>query len=245
MLRLQGAQVEGQSAVSKFLMGDFLRHKIRDIVFGFEDGLNSTLGALTGIAAGTGSQQIVVISGFVIVAVESISMAAGTYLSAKSERQYLERLLEEERHAIATDPEGEHSELLAMYRQRGFTEEEIHMIAKRLFSNPHWLLEDMAHKELGICPSQLQQPASNSLAMGISYVAGGLVPVLTYLFVPIKTAIPVSVILTAMALFLLGGIKGKLVKQSWWVNGLEMLGIAGVSCAIGFTIGRLGRGWIH
>lgn len=66
---------------------------IREIVFGVEDGLVSTLGAITGIAAGTGSSRVVVISGVVIVIVEAISMGAGSYLSSKSARAAMEAKL--------------------------------------------------------------------------------------------------------------------------------------------------------
>ncbi|MBI2551386.1 VIT1/CCC1 transporter family protein [Candidatus Uhrbacteria bacterium] len=57
---------------------------MREIVFGLEDGLVSTLGAVTGIAAGANDRFIVILSGLVLVAVESLSMAAGSYLSSKS-----------------------------------------------------------------------------------------------------------------------------------------------------------------
>ncbi len=57
---------------------------IREIIFGLEDSLVSTLGAVTGIAAGAQSTYIVVLSGLVLIAVESISMSAGSYLSSKA-----------------------------------------------------------------------------------------------------------------------------------------------------------------
>jgi len=64
-----------------------LRHVIvdslREIIFGLEDSLVSTLGAVTGIAVGTGSTYIVILSGLVLIAAESTSMAAGSYLSSK------------------------------------------------------------------------------------------------------------------------------------------------------------------
>lgn len=222
-------------------MPDSMRSKMRDMVFGTQDGLISTLGVLTGIAVGTESQQAVVVAGCVIVAVESLSMAAGSYLSTQSNREYLERLLKEEERSIATNPEGEHQELLQMYRQRGFTDEEIKIIARRLFADKRWLLEDMAHKELGICPSQFENPASNALVMGLSYVAGGMVPVLPYLIFPIPKGMIVSIAGTVAALFAFGGIKGRLVHKSWVASGLEMLAVAGFACLIGLAIGILAK----
>ena len=223
-------------------MSDVIRERIRDAVFGLQDGLVSTLGALTGIAAGTHNQSAVVIAGCVIVTVESLSMAAGSYLSSKSQRQYLERLLNEEQQAIAADPEHERQELLQMYRQRGFTDDEIHVITRRLFANPRWLLEDMAHKELGICPDSLEEPASNAVVMGTAYVMGGVIPVLPYMFWMISMAMPVSIVATVLGLFAVGGIKGRLVHQPWWRSGLEMVGIAGIAALVGYAIGSLARG---
>lgn len=71
--------------------GKKLQHEIvdsmREIVFGLEDSLVSTMGAITGIAVGTGSQYIVILSGLVLIAAEATSMAAGSYLSTKHVRE--------------------------------------------------------------------------------------------------------------------------------------------------------------
>jgi len=222
-----------------------VRNRLRDAVFGTQDGLISTLGALTGIAAGTQSREAVVIAGFVIIVVESLSMAAGSYLSSKSQREYLERLLREEEEEIARDPEGEYQEIVEMYRERGYTDEEIALIAKRLLSDPKLLLEDMAHKELGICPQALEEPLGNAFVMGLAYVVGGLIPVVPYLVLSLQAAMPISVGGTLLALFCFGGLKGRIVKQPWWRSGLEMLSIAGLAALAGFAIGQIGRFWIR
>jgi len=221
-----------------------VRERLREAVFGTQDGLISTVGALTGIAAGTQAREPVVIAGFVIIVVESLSMAAGSYLSSKSQREYLERLLREEEEEIKRDPEGERKEIWEMYQARGYEDAEIEIIAKRLMSNPKLLLEDMAHKELGIHPNVMEDPLSNAFVMGTTYVGGGLVPVLPYLLLPLSTAIPVSVGGTFLALFLFGGLKGRLVRQSWWRSGLEMLSIAGLAALAGFFVGRLAGFWV-
>lgn len=218
-------------------MAEFLRKRLRDGVFGTQDGLISTLGALTGIAVGTQDGQVVVLAGLVIIVVESLSMAAGSYLSSKSQREYLERLLREEHEAILKDPKGERKELRQMYRARGYAEREIALIEKRLFSNKLLLLEDMAHKELGICPQTLDEPVGNAIVMGIAYVLGGAVPVLPYLLFPIPVAMPVSLAAAAAALFAVGGVKGRLVHRSWWKSGVEMLTVAGLAALVGFAIG--------
>ena len=223
---------------------DVVRSRLRDGVFGTQDGLISTLGALTGIAAGTQDAHAVVVAGCVIVVVESLSMAAGSYLSSKSQRDYLEQLLREEAEEIENEPEKEREEIWQMYRVRGYADEEIEIIARRLLSDKRLLLEDMAHKELGIAPATLEEPLGNALVMGTAYVVGGVVPVLPYLCLPIGTAVPVSIVTTMIALFLFGGLKGRLVRQVWWRSGLEMLVVAGVAALAGFFIGRAADRWL-
>ena len=131
-----------------------------------------------------------------------------------------------------------------MYRARGYAPNEIELIANRLMSNPKLLLEDMAHKELGIFPEAMEDPLGNALVMGAAYVLGGLVPVVPYLTLPVHTAMPISIIGTLLVLFLFGGLKGRVVRQSWWRSGLEMLGIAGLAAAAGFFIGRAVDTWV-
>jgi len=223
---------------------NLIRKRLRDVIFGLQDGLVSTSGALVGIAVGTQSSPIVALSGLVIVTVESLSMSAGSFLSAKSQREYLESLLKEEEEAIANNPEGERREIWQMYRARGFKDNEIKMLEKRLFSDKKLLLEDMAHKELGICPNGFEKPFGNAIAMGTAYVVGGLVPVAPYLFLPLQTAVLTSVLATVGALFIIGGLKGKLVRMSWWKSGLEMLYIAGLGGLAGFAIGAWAKQWI-
>ena len=227
------------------MTGDVVRARLRDAVFGMQDGLISTMGALTGIAAGTQNRDAVIIAGFVIVTVESLSMAAGSYLSSKSQREYLERLLREEEEEIARDPEGEREEIWAMYRARGFADAEIEIIAKRLLSDPKLLLEDMAHKELGISPETLEEPFGNAVVMGTAYVIGGAIPVVPYLLWSVSSAMPISIAGTLLSLFLFGGLKGRVVRQVWWRSGLEMLFIAGVAALVGFFIGQAAEHFLH
>lgn len=69
---------------------------MREIVFGLEDSFVSTLGAVTGIAAGVQDTHIVILSGLVIVSVEAVSMSAGSYLSNKSATEAEQEVLHEE-----------------------------------------------------------------------------------------------------------------------------------------------------
>lgn len=201
------------------------------------------MGALIGVSGGSGDAGTVVLAGVVVVTVEALSMAAGSFLSTKSQRQYLERILRDERQAIESDPAGEEREIWEMYRSRGYADAEIKTIARRLLADKDLLLEDMAHKEHGICPRSLENPMANAGVMGISYALGGGVVLLPYLVLPLSWAVPASSATAAAALLALGWVKGHLVNDGVWRSALEMLLVAFAAAAAGYAAGVLaGRG---
>jgi len=212
---------------------------IRELVFGLEDGIVSTTGAVIGIAAGTGNQKVVILSGLVIVVVEALSMAAGTYLSSKSKRQLLERQIEEERQEIHADPESEREELRQMYRERGFCNEEVEALVRHITKDRELWLEEMMHKELGIGFSQLEDTKTGAAVMWLAYTVGGIVPVVPFLLFDIQTAMLIAFALGLVALFAIGAWKAKVTKTNILAGGLEMLLISAAAGVAGYVIGRL------
>lgn len=212
---------------------------MREIVFGLEDGIVSTLGALTGIAAGVMELNIIVLAGFVIIFVESLSMAAGTYLSSKSQNEMEEKILAEERLEIEQDPEGETEELREFYRERGFMEDEVEILVKRITSDKELWLEEMAYKELGLIPNKEKTQVRDALFMGVSYIVGGCIPLSLYFVLPLPTAIAASVVLSISMLFIVGFIKGKLVGVHSVKSGLEMMLISLAAAGIGYAVSQI------
>jgi len=212
---------------------------LREAVFGLGDGVVSTLGAVTGISVGTGSKFVVLLSGLVVIAVESLSMAAGTYLSSKSERELLERYLEEEKWQIKNHPEQEEEELKEIYTKKGFTKKEVDIIVARLMKNPAVMLEEMAYHELKIISENLEQPSSNALIMGVSYILGGVIPLSAYFIFGLSNALWVSIVLSVIVLFAVGAYKTKLTHKNPWKSGFEMMSVSLGAALIGYAIAKL------
>jgi predicted membrane protein (TIGR00267 family) len=226
-----------QNPTGKGVYGRLL-DAIRELVFGLEDGLVSTMGAVAGIAAGTENGGIVVLSGLVIIAVEALSMTAGSYLSNKSHREMLEKKIADERREIETQPEEETEELRVMYRQRGFSEDEITILVRRITQDKALWLEEMVAKELHIGMNDLVEPNSRAVIMGISYVIGGAVPLVPYLVLPVGIALPVSVVATIAALYAVGFIKGRATGLSSMKSGGEMMLVASAAALVAYLIGK-------
>lgn len=224
---------------------DFIHHQnvktstIREVVFGMEDGMVSTFGAVTGIAATTSNPFSVILAGTILVAVESLSMAVGSYLSSKSEREIDERKLEEEKIELHEYPHEEKTELIGMFMHDGWPKKLATEMAEVASQNKKLFLQEMAYRELKVFPETQESPFKNGIAMGIAYIIGGFIPLVPYFFTPIFTAIPISIVITLIGLFVLGVATTKFSKRSWWRAGLEMLALAAAAGGIGYVVGQV------
>lgn len=227
---------------------DFVHHQnskissnIREIIFGVEDGMVSTLGAITGIAVGTYDHPTVLLAGFVVIAVESISMAVGTYLSNKSTDEINKRKLHEERIEIKQFPELERKELVDMYIEDGWPKKLATEMASIAAKNKSLILQEMAYRELGIIPHDIASPFRDGVFMFFSYIIGGTIPLLAYIFLTVQVAIPISITITLIGLFILGALTTKFTKLSWLKSGLHMFFLASLATLIGYLIGILAK----
>ena len=212
---------------------------IREVVFGMEDGMVSTLGAITGIAIGSQDQFIVILSGTVIIAVESISMSIGSYISNRSEYEVNQRRIEEEKEEIADFPEEEKHELLQMFIRDGWPSDLAKEMSETASENPSLMLTEMTHRELLISHSSPIHAIRNSIFMFFSYIVGGLFPLVAYLIMPMQNAMPISVFITLMGLFGIGAITSKYSKVSWFKSGGRVLLLGIIALVIGFLLGEL------
>lgn len=212
---------------------------IRELVFGLEDSLVSTLGVVVGVAAGTSDTKVVMLSGIVLVLVEALSMAGGSFLSSKSHRDMLEAAIEEEREEIEQQPEEEKEELRGMYRTRGFNDEEIEILVRRITANKDLWLEEMIAKELQIGKTDMEAPHKNAVVMFVSYLAGGAVPILPYLFLAAAPATFTAICVTVVVLFAVGYAKAKMTSTDAIRSGLEMVFIAAFATLLGYAVGKV------
>lgn len=223
---------------TRSLSGTLFR-SMREIVFGLEDGVVSTLGAITGIAGGTMDSKVVILSGLVIIFVESLSMAAGTYLSNKAEKEGVDRILKEEAEEIENHPEQATRELEAYYREMGFGTQEVQILVEQVTKNKKLWIRERTEGEIGVAPVIHQQQFSKTAFMWASYAFGGLIPLSSYFFLPISYALPVSLVGSVGILFAIGFIKGQIVRVSRLRSGLEMLVISVAAAGVGYLVGRL------
>jgi VIT1/CCC1 family predicted Fe2+/Mn2+ transporter len=209
---------------------------LREIIFGMEDGMVSTLGSITGIAIGSQDHSIVILAGIVIISVESISMGIGSYVSNISHEEMNRRKITEEKEELRDFPEEEKEELREMYLEDGWSETMATQMSLEASKNPELILKEMTMHELKITCEE-SSSVKGGIAMFFAYVAGGLVPLAAYFIFPIKTSLPLSIAVTLAGLFFLGMGTTKFTKEPVIKSSLRMLLMGGVALLVGLLAG--------
>lgn len=215
------------------------KDKLKEVVFGMEDGMVSTLGSITGIAVGSGQHATVILAGFVIIAVESIAMGIGSYLSNRSQEEVDQRKLHEEKTEIESYPYEEKQELETIYLKDGWPKDLAKQMAETASSNPELMLKEMALHELQVFPQSGSTSITGGLYMFGAYVIGGMVPLFAYLLLPLNQALPISIGVTLVGLFGLGAGTTKFTKQPLLKSGIRMLLVGGLALVVGLIAGIL------
>ncbi|MEE9259863.1 MAG: VIT1/CCC1 transporter family protein [Candidatus Scalindua sediminis] len=212
---------------------------IREVIFGINDGLVSTLSFLAGVSGAVMDSRIILIAAFAEMFAGAASMFCGEYLSVKSQREYFESEIEREKREVETVPELEREEIRDIYRKKGFNKEEVEMIVRRLTSNKKLWVKSMMEDELKLFPEKFDKPLKNGTYIGISFIAGAFVPIFPFIFLTSWNALICSIVLSIMALFVVGIAKAKITNTSWLKSGFELTIFAMCATVICYFIGKL------
>jgi VIT1/CCC1 family predicted Fe2+/Mn2+ transporter len=212
---------------------------VRAAVLGVNDGLVSNFSLVMGVAGGTGNADFILLAGVAGLLAGAFSMAAGEYVSMRSQRDIFENEMHKEEIELREWPAEEEEELRLIYQAKGFPAEEAAQVAKRVMADPKVALDTMAREELGLDPSQLGSPWRASASSFVAFIAGALVPILPYVVGVEDGAVVISAVLSATALALVGGLIALLSGRSVAWGGLRMLLAGGAAAAVTFGVGRL------
>ena len=211
--------------------------RLREVVFGAQDGILSTLALVTSVAVAVDQTSIVLVAGLAGALAGMISMATGAYLGSRAEQDVQRAEIAREAEELETKPAEELAELTVIFQREGRSYAEARHMADEIAQDKDLWLRTLVEKELGISPDDTSSPVKDGFAMGLSFIVAALVPVVPHMVLNGGTAIGVAVAVSLLGLFVLGVGKGRLVQRSPLFQGLEILGIGAVSAAIGFALG--------
>ncbi|MBI2297016.1 MAG: VIT1/CCC1 transporter family protein [Betaproteobacteria bacterium] len=252
---LAAMKVRGMSLYTGALSGHALPHSVEEIgrrhrgvgsggnlraaVFGVNDGLISNASLILGIAGATADNHLILLSGAAGLIAGAFSMAAGEYVSVRSQREMYEYQIGLERDELDRYPEAEAEELALIYEARGHTREESVAMAKNLTADPEKALATLAREELGLNPEDLGSPWGAALFSFFSFAGGAALPLTPFLLAAGAASLVIAVVLTAVALFAVGATLSLFTGRSAITGGARMLAIGAAAGGVTYAIGKL------
>jgi predicted membrane protein (TIGR00267 family) len=217
------------------LLGD-----AREAIFGAQDGLVSTLAVVSTVSGATNDRYPVLIAGVAASLAGIFSMAAGEYLSSKSQREISLAQIAEERERIADRPEAAQLELTHILEEDGLPRDEASIVAEVIGRHREMLLNTKVLRQYGVAVEEAEgSPLQGAAVMGAAFALGALAPILPYLLLPFGIAVYLSVIATASVLFAIGVVKTRWTHGNPIWSGIEILVIGAVAGVVGYIFGSV------
>ena len=215
-------------------------NNLRAAVFGASDGLVSNAALVMGVAAAGVAQDSLLLTGIAGLLAGALSMAAGEYVSVRSQREFYEYQIALEREELAQYPDAEAEELALIYNARGLEMEEARRVSRAMLANHEHALEVLAREELGLDPAELGSPVSAALSSFVSFALGAAIPLVPFFagFTG-QQAILGAAGITACALFAIGIVLSLFTGRGALRGGLRLLLIGGGAGVAAWAVGRL------
>ena len=211
---------------------------LRAAVFGVNDGLLSNTSLILGLAGASAEPRIVLVTGLAGLLAGAFSMAAGEWVSMRSQREMFEHQIGLERDELAEYPEQESEELALIYIARGLPADEARAFAKRLMSDPAHALDTLAREELGLNPDDLGSPWTAAFSSFVAFAAGAAIPLAPIAFAPGAHALEVTMAVAACALFAVGCTLSLFTGRNSLWSGARMVLIGGAAALATWSIGK-------
>ena len=210
----------------------------RAAVFGVNDGLVSNASLIVGVAGAALDNHVIVLTGVAGLLAGAASMAAGEYVSMRSQREMFEYQINLERQELNAYPEEEAEELALIYEARGIPAADAKHLAHLLISDPTRALDTLAREELGLNPHELGSATGAALASFLAFSLGAVIPLLPFVW-HAAHSFAMTVCITGVALFLTGVTVSLFTGRSLWWSGLRMVLVGAAAGCVTYCVGRL------
>ena len=211
----------------------------RASVFGVNDGLVSNASLILGVAGASLSSHVILLTGIAGLLAGAASMAAGEYVSMRSQREMFEYQIGLERDELAAYPEEEAEELALIYEARGVAPGEARQLADTLTRDPTRALDTLAREELGLNPQDLGSAWSAAISSFVAFALGALIPLIPFFWPQPQHGLYWTIGLTAAALFATGATVSLFTGRGLLWSALRMVLIGVLAAGITFLVGHL------
>ncbi|MBX7205161.1 MAG: VIT1/CCC1 transporter family protein [Bacteroidia bacterium] len=213
---------------------------VRDVVIGMSDGLTVPFALAAGLSGAVDSNGIIITAGIAEIIAGSIAMGLGGYLAGKTEVEHYDAELKREYYEVDVFPEKEKQEVRDVFQEYGISKTIQDEVADDLAKDKKRWVDFMMKFELGLEKPSLNRARQSALTIGVSYVVGGLVPLLAYFFSDTpESGLIYSSAITLICLFIFGYFKSKLIGQHALKGGFRIMAIGAMAAAAAFFVAKL------
>lgn len=211
---------------------------LRAAVFGVNDGLVSNAALILGVAGAGAAPEIVLLAGLAGLLSGAGSMAAGEYISVRTQREFYEYQIALEAEELTLYPQEEAAELALIYEAKGIPRDEAIALATRLVADPAQALDTLAREELGLNPAELGSPWGAALSSFIAFSLGAILPLLPWMLGD-RAPLPISLAVSGSALFVIGATISLFTGRRALLGGLRMLALGAGAGGLTWLVGRM------
>ena len=214
---------------------------LTDIVIGMSDGLTVPFALAAGLSGAVGDHvNLIWIAGIAEVAAGSIAMGLGGYLAGKTEIDHYNSELKKEYWELEHKREREIQEVRDVFLGWGLTKETTEEATQEIIKDDKRWVEFMMKFELGLEEPDPKRARKSAFNIGVSYVIGGMVPLMPYFFVSNSIdGLKISAVITLVCLYIFGFFKSKMTGINPWWGGVKVMFIGAIAAAAAFSIAKL------
>lgn len=213
---------------------------IRDIVIGMSDGLTVPFALAAGLSGAVSQTGLVVIAGMSEIAAGCIAMGLGGYLAANTDRQHYFSELRREQQEIEEVPDKEKDEIRSLLLKWGVPEDSALATVDAISQNKKSWVDFMMKFELGLEEPDPKRALQSSITIALSYIIGGIIPLAPYIFIHhTGRALGASAIVTLIALFIFGFVKGKFTGVNQFKSASQTLLVGGIAAVAAFGLAKV------
>ena len=212
---------------------------LRNIVYGFNDGLTANFGLVAGVIGATAATQhhSVIVAGTAGLIADALSMGSSGYLAAKSEAEVYAHEIAMERDEIALMPEVERDELALIYEAKGIDPETARRLATQVMADPEKMLAEQVQEELGISDPHMS-PFREGWVTGLATAVGALIPVFPFFVWQGNVAIVTAFVIAMLSHWLVGAARSVFTGRSVFRSGLDMFVVGLGVAVVGYLVGE-------
>ena len=211
---------------------------LRNVVYGFNDGLTANFGLVAGVIGASVGPHVVLVSGMAGMIADALSMGSSGYLAAKSEQEVYAHEIAMEKEEIRLMPELEEEELALVYEARGIEAPRARAMAAEVMRDPQRALAEKVREELKI-GDQRSTPLREGLVTGTATAIGALIPVAPFLVMSGTPAMATSFTISMLSHFAVGGARSVFTGRGVIRSGMDMFVVGVGVAAVGYFVGGL------